>query len=892
MIRSKTNSKIIALCLAFALAFGVFVGMPITASAAPIGLSAPTNPHWDGETGYAVWDNVPESGEVDRISYHWRLYKVGTTGAVDSSRIGSNDRGEPQFRVPLASYFTENGEYYFEVCALGDGLNYSDSEYSVASDTFTYSKPTAKLPTPTGLKWASDDKGYFATFENFNSDMYADDDCFSVHCYDESGTHVEGNIFPKKEILEKGYPGVPLDDFPTANTKYRFTVQVDSSRPNEYQSSDVSDYSDWLDTAAPTDPDPVKLPAPTNPHWEINSDGKYTGNAVWNIVPNSGADDTSQFYHWILYRPDGTTDEKDTSGSIGMNPFWTNLSSFLTVEGDYYFKVRAVGNGLDYSDSEYSVASDIFTYVKPTAKLPTPTGLKLATDGSQYYVAWDNLDVYADEDSFTVRVYDASGAQLEASSGIKKELIDYNMLGLRIGKHFDVTAGTYYYTIQANSSRPLEYLSSDVSAKVALSIDTTRKLSTPTNLAWESNATAAWDAVPNSDGTYLALLYHNGKQVSSSRFTRSTSLVRITNSYADRISEIGTYYFTVKAIGSNGYADSDVARSPDWVIREGDLATERLPAPTNLTWGDDNGRPYAKWDAVPGAATYEIRLEFNGRDVGSSWAPMNRSSATESTFPSYIDLNAPGSYVFTVQAVSGNITTFLSSDFASSNTRVVGSTGSGNDKGGSSGGGSSGGGTSSGSYTPPGTPVDVTPAAASNAAQSALEKAASAGSGSATANIRNPGKISLTTLTAMANSASEAGLPLKLQADSMAANGTTVDVRITLDPSLASKDLNLSASTSNSQAKATTNFFEKHFSNDLMTVSLGQQGSFGQPVSIAAKLDPKLNTENLVFYSYNKETNTYSRIPAPKYWVDKNGYVHFTTQLGGSIIISDGKLTK
>ena len=34
-------------------------------------LPAPGNPHWDGETGNVVWDNVPESGVGDAV--HFRL---------------------------------------------------------------------------------------------------------------------------------------------------------------------------------------------------------------------------------------------------------------------------------------------------------------------------------------------------------------------------------------------------------------------------------------------------------------------------------------------------------------------------------------------------------------------------------------------------------------------------------------------------------------------------------------------------------------------------------------------------------------------------------------------------------------------------------------------------
>ena len=41
-------------------------------------LSAPGNPHWDGETGNVVWDNVPESGVGDAVHFRLRLYCVET----------------------------------------------------------------------------------------------------------------------------------------------------------------------------------------------------------------------------------------------------------------------------------------------------------------------------------------------------------------------------------------------------------------------------------------------------------------------------------------------------------------------------------------------------------------------------------------------------------------------------------------------------------------------------------------------------------------------------------------------------------------------------------------------------------------------------------------------
>jgi len=118
-------------------------------------------------------------------------------------------------------------------------------------------------------------------------------------------------------------------------------------------------------------------------------------------------------------------------------------------------------------------------------------------------------------------------------------------------------------------------------------------------------------------------------------------------------------------------------------------------------------------------------------------------------------------------------------------------------------------------------------------------------------------------------------------------------VRIILDPAKSTKDLNLTASTSNGRAKSTKAFFEKWFKNKVSTINFGQQGGFGQPVEIAAKVDlTGMDTKNLYFYSYDKKTNTYRRIEKPAYWIDKNGYLHFDTPYAGDIIISENPLER
>jgi len=125
------------------------------------------------------------------------------------------------------------------------------------------------------------------------------------------------------------------------------------------------------------------------------------------------------------------------------------------------------------------------------------------------------------------------------------------------------------------------------------------------------------------------------------------------------------------------------------------------------------------------------------------------------------------------------------------------------------------------------------------------------------------------------------------------ANGA-VQVRLYVDdPANATKDILVSGYIKGADVDRVKAHFEKWFTNKLRVIHFDQQEDFGQPVRIAALIDlTGMDTASLHFYSYDKATNTYRRIEKPAYWIDKNGYLHFTTEYAGEIIISDGELTK
>ena len=121
-----------------------------------------------------------------------------------------------------------------------------------------------------------------------------------------------------------------------------------------------------------------------------------------------------------------------------------------------------------------------------------------------------------------------------------------------------------------------------------------------------------------------------------------------------------------------------------------------------------------------------------------------------------------------------------------------------------------------------------------------------------------------------------------------------VQAQITFpEPTKLTTDMQVSGYVSGSIVDSRRAFFERWFTNKVQIVHFEQSGAWGQPVEVAVKVDlTGMDVKNLVIYSYDKTTNSYKHVATPNAWVDKNGYLHFTTQLAGDIVISEDVLEK
>lgn len=66
---------------------------------------------------------------------------------------------------------------------------------------------------------------------------------------------------------------------------------------------------------------------------------------------------------------------------------------------------------------------------------------------------------------------------------------------------------------------------------------------------------------------------------------------------------------------------------------------------------------------------------------------------------------------------------------------------------------------------------------------------------------------------------------------------------------------------------------------------------FKMDIQAAVKMDlSDMDTANLYFYKFDEVKKTFTLLENTHYYVDKNGYLHFTTNTGGTIIVSDESL--
>lgn len=179
--------------------------------------------------------------------------------------------------------------------------------------------------------------------------------------------------------------------------------------------------------------------------------------------------------------------------------------------------------------------------------------------------------------------------------------------------------------------------------------------------------------------------------------------------------------------------------------------------------------------------------------------------------------------------------------------------------------------------------------------QQGIREAAAAGkTASAEVKVKNAGSITPEALRSMRLTTEASKGKAKLLADSTSPDGK-IAARLYIDPEKSfyvDKEIKLGVSMEQKDTQKTQSTFERYFDNKVSVVHFDHEGAFGMSIDAAVKVDlTGMNTKNLLFYSYNPKTNRYTPITNADAYMDENGFLHFTTNMGGDLVITDKPLT-
>ena len=288
--------------------------------------------------------------------------------------------------------------------------------------------------------------------------------------------------------------------------------------------------------------------------------------------------------------------------------------------------------------------------------------------------------------------------------------------------------------------------------------------------------------------------------------------------------------------------------------------------------------------------TIEARITPDDADYERiEWDSSDWRIADVDNYGEYADVNAyrAGTTTISVRIFDENNRRVASDSIEITVTEPGGSTG---------GGSSSSGGNNNLDRDPePGAPPASTNSRISAATVTNAVRANVVRGQTSHASFRGYSSVASATLKSANTEMQRGGGTVLLNFDTMnAANTRSVEGRLTINPRHSANltgDIQLGVYTNDGATGSTRRRFERFFSNRVVVIKAMQKGSYGMPVNYAVKIGTDLvNARQLMLYSYDPVTNRAMTINNSNIWLDRNGYVHFTTNLGDDLVIADGAL--
>ena len=332
----------------------------------------------------------------------------------------------------------------------------------------------------------------------------------------------------------------------------------------------------------------------------------------WNAV--SGA---AKYEVYRSYSENGTYTKYSTTTGTS----YTN-TGYIENGNTYYYKVRA----LDAKGTAGAWSSIVSVTYKQTLPAPTVTG---GNDSQgRPTLTWKAVSGAAKYEVYRARSKDGDYIKYSTVTGTSYTNTSYIENG-----------NTYYYRVRALNSSGVAGAWSSV-----VSVTYKQTLPAPTVTGGndaQGRPTLKWNAVTGAAKyeVYRARSL-NGDYI---KYSTVTGTSYTNTSY---IEDGNTYYYKVRALDANGTAG---AWSSIVSVTYRAASTGTLSAPTVTGGNDSQGRPTLKWNAVTGAAKYEV---YRARSKDGDYIKYSTVTGTSYTNTSYIENG--NTYYYKVRALKSD----------------------------------------------------------------------------------------------------------------------------------------------------------------------------------------------------------------------------------------------
>ncbi|MFR1974990.1 MAG: leucine-rich repeat protein [Oscillospiraceae bacterium] len=304
---------------------------------------------------------------------------------------------------------------------------------------------------------------------------------------------------------------------------------------------------------------------------------------------------------------------------------YTNIS-YIENGNTYYYKVRALKS--DGTAGAWSSIVSVTYRAVSTGTLPAPTVTGGNDAQGRPTLTWKAVSGAAKYEVYRARSMNGDYIKYSTVTGTSYTNISYIENG-----------NTYYYKVRALKSDGTAGAWSSI-VSVTYRAASTGTLSAPTVTGGndsQGRPTLTWKAVTGAakyevyrarskDGDYI--------KYSSVTGTSYTNISYIENG--------NTYYYKVRALDANGTAGA-------WSSIVSVTYKQTLPAPTVTGGNDSQGRPTLKWNAVTGAAKYEV---YRARSLNGDYIKYSTVTGTSYTNISYIENG--NTYYYKVRALKSD----------------------------------------------------------------------------------------------------------------------------------------------------------------------------------------------------------------------------------------------